>query len=945
MANATGGKSTWPSNQQNENFDRKTQAEEIENIKYRAFKFSYDTYCSSGIKTLLEGTRLTQEFYEEQIRSKKIEIELQTFSKIYTQITTVPSEKSATNPNLEALVTKYIEKKHQGFHVLRDDEEGGISGVITEIVKNYFINQSSNDNKYILYIEGPVGCYKNRLLQYLYLYLVQNQEVTRPMFYIDFSKYEPGSPRNFQEDCKKMEEILEKHSGESLFLLDNIRGFQFYDNQNAVYSYFQNMLENIANCKIISSRDVYFNRIADRDFELKFGNKTDYKYRIKISSMNMVRKEEAKEFIKDCMTAFKIDRNFINRNKKLAAFWNANSSEWRYEELREYLTELEIITLDAYQFKMIINILNIKPEDENITLNSIYEKICNSLGGNLKKRLEDAYKFDYTKDSVSFDWIKNIGHKSVLDYMIAQYYINKILIDTEKTEDKREYNLPNVTFPKDVTRFIVSDNNFMNQTKLCNYLNKGLFELKIDEGFGILTTFVFILGRIICEDAKRILKNFLRNVQQIGCEQLEMKKKARLFLIRSIFVSLIYQSDKGALKEYIRQLISCDNQEDIATFKDVNIGFHLDYYGDEKIAFVEGVVPTYKNGPINKCTQTLRKLWIDLKKRIDTNNTPSEKDCSIAILQLITCCQIIQKIKFKINRFEPNHMFKEDIIKLLVMITYGKYDIYKAYLDNTSLGYLQEILRDLMVKTSEEELKKCRAFEKVDLYNKFSDLCAIGRKGWLERNLTGYNTDGKKHSNIAESVAEHIYNCWLMGYIFLPETEEYSKNFPDYNKETIMELLLIHDLGEVIIGDLTPLEKESKDNLEKLEEEKREVKKFLKLNGRCKIFNEWKNAWGSNNRQSVADNNRQSVADIAKDIDKIQAVYRYLCYYTNPDSKINEDLETWLNELSGGIKSELGKKIRKYLIYENERFINVKDEKSMNLLYKLYEIKQRTSQQ
>ena len=138
MANATGGKSTWPSNQQNENFDRKTQAEEIENIKYRAFKFSYDTYCSSGIKTLLEGTRLTQELYEEQIRSKKIERELQTFSKIYTQITTVPSEKSATNPNLEALVTKYIEKKHQGFHVLRDDEEGGISGVITEIVKNYF---------------------------------------------------------------------------------------------------------------------------------------------------------------------------------------------------------------------------------------------------------------------------------------------------------------------------------------------------------------------------------------------------------------------------------------------------------------------------------------------------------------------------------------------------------------------------------------------------------------------------------------------------------------------------------------------------------------------------------------------------------------------------------------------------------------------------------------
>lgn len=66
---------------------------------------------------------------------------------------------------------------------------------------------------------------------------------------------------------------------------------------------------------------------------------------------------------------------------------------------------------------------------------------------------------------------------------------------------------------------------------------------------------------------------------------------------------------------------------------------------------------------------------------------------------------------------------------------------------------------------------------------------------------------------------------------------------------------------------------------------------------------------------------------------------------TIQEGKIEKSLEEWLNELSGGIKSELGKKIRKYLIYENERFINVKDEKSKNLLYKLYEIKQRTSQQ
>ncbi len=53
-----------------------------------------------------------------------------------------------------------------------------------------------------------------------------------------------------------------------------------------------------------------------------------------------------------------------------------------------------------------------------------------------------------------------------------------------------------------------------------------------------------------------------------------------------------------------------------------------------------------------------------------------------------------------------------------------------------------------------------------------------------------------------ETIMSHMYDAWLLGTLFLP-TESHLKQ---YDKDRILQMLLIHDLGESITGDImTPL--------------------------------------------------------------------------------------------------------------------------------------------
>ena len=88
-----------------------------------------------------------------------------------------------------------------------------------------------------------------------------------------------------------------------------------------------------------------------------------------------------------------------------------------------------------------------------------------------------------------------------------------------------------------------------------------------------------------------------------------------------------------------------------------------------------------------------------------------------------------------------------------------------------------------------ELVDKAKEWPLLAVYFEFNHLKQLYRQGWLKRGLP------REH---CESVAEHVLGVALLAWFF---TE---KDFPSDMREKILHMALIHDLGEVYAGDITP---------------------------------------------------------------------------------------------------------------------------------------------
>jgi len=88
-----------------------------------------------------------------------------------------------------------------------------------------------------------------------------------------------------------------------------------------------------------------------------------------------------------------------------------------------------------------------------------------------------------------------------------------------------------------------------------------------------------------------------------------------------------------------------------------------------------------------------------------------------------------------------------------------------------------------------------------------ANLKKIPRQGWID----------KLSINKPESVADHVFSMSIIGMIF--------SDLENYNTEKILKIILLHDLAESVIGDITP-EKISKNK--KISLENNIMKKMLK---------------------------------------------------------------------------------------------------------------------
>ncbi len=176
----------------------------------------------------------------------------------------------------------------------------------------------------------------------------------------------------------------------------------------------------------------------------------------------------------------------------------------------------------------------------------------------------------------------------------------------------------------------------------------------------------------------------------------------------------------------------------------------------------------------------------------------------------------------------------------------------------------------------------------TEKYRLFATLSHIDRTGWVQRGMQN-----------PESVAEHIYGCWLLGTFLLPETH----TEPAYCKQDILEMLLLHDLPEAVTGDIPRPEK--KKNPLYYEQLEQQAAQNSLLSGVCS--EKQKRLWQEWSEQSSLN------ALVAKDIDDLQAIFTFLKYKEKePALFSDEDSAAWLSGLDK-LKTDIGRQMAKAL--------------------------------
>ncbi len=854
-------------------------------IEFLAYEFS-KCFFSSSIKEYLEQHSTPSL----SAISSDLLIKIDEFSKIYKDIHTIRKcqDDLTTETRKNGLLTVLNEEEKLGRFILKAIE-----------------NSKSHEYKRIFCLKSPVGSYKNRLLQYIYLYCAATSKTFLPL-YIDLSVFEGADSVGEKVNTllKQLENLISTatlNNKTTLVFFDNVRRFEC-GMRNHYDQIFNFVNANDKDCKIVVGTDT-LNTATNRKDSNALSE--DYINTVKITSLNLDRKKEAIAFIENCISCFKHDVS-------LSGSTNYGKTA---DEILSTLIDLKFVALDAYIVKKMLEIMVSKSLDGVLThsLSGIYAIISNIKD---TECFEEAFLYDYdiNKNWDDFKktskwWRSAIDHRSVFDYYTAKYYYNclkKILTNNGKISD-----LPDIILTNSINRFLLSMLNTKDWEMFIEYikLNFGVFDIDNTTIYcsdQIIAQVSFLIGRVPKEalyclkrkkiDVSKILKEiktlfdrslikmdneYNNNATRENLQQLRIK----YFLLRTIQVDLIKNGDINTLNEYIEQLIS----NKIAN--DVNTGYHLDYYGDVCVFDVphHSFINVNLQDLTSKGVNTLRKLCIKIENCIYKDS--SDDNFCMLTLNLYTYCELIQTRKISNSLNVDKYYIDNHIDKCTIFL-----NRFCSIMErNNNVEISRDILQYFLKKRDELNRKN---FNRT--YNKLNFELSKPRQGWLKRNISG-----------AESISEHMYNTWLMAVIYLPDIYEDEDRFSgEYSKGKILNLLLIHDIGEADIGDIIRGQKTNDDR----SKEENAVHSFVdtffpKLS--MELIALWRSSESKDNDIN---------ARIAKDIDYIQAVYQYCCYVKNGTSKFNEhDWESWCKDLEE-ISTNMGRKIIYNAILNNPEF-------------------------
>lgn len=751
-------------------------------------------------------------------------------------------------------------------------------------------NILSVSSPHVLHIKGPAGTHKNAMMQLLFLKLVRAcaSDPAGPQiapFYIDLNFFEknglsqtstdpqrPANPvaliaKQFQELLAGFAAFCRQHpERRPLIFIDSIRNYRQAIPLDELF--LTQCSRNLKNPCYVEDIDTILTGAALKRRPVQ---QISWAYEVKLRSVDLGDKAQTDQFLKYYARLYTLPTG-----------------------LRTKLKKYPFYTIDSYQLHLLSKTLDSCQQEYDGDIFQIYEQFCTEYLEYDTIQMEhaavEAFDFVYTDSSLPVHdyytspfWVLLRKHASFLDFFIARFYMKK-LEECSKTGDVDSLNM---ILPKTVTRFITPQINqsIAKEDLILRLVEEHYWEMKPYAQ----SEMTYWLGRLKCrrqkERAISLLTKLLNKQEGVIKDRMEhpscysdAAKKEDLFLLRGIMVSLIYQGCQDISDRYILSLIDSDLASQI------NRGFHLEYYGD--IPYLPNLESLNYEDDIHSGEKALKQLFQFCEDSQQTSHPAFE-------LSLFTICSLIQS---RIEDLPPRTGFAlEPYLGRLIKLLQRPMD---ESMPQKLREYYSMILEDcLSVQTQHHDSGPMSVW----LYRRFSELSHIPRTGWIEHRIPE-----------PERISEHMYNAWLMAFLLLPETCDES---PFYDKQAVMRLLLIHDLGERITGDISRPQKRAAPDVYDRAENTAMTQFLLKgtyphvgrMDQEYQLWKEW------------AENSSFN-AKVAKEIDTLQASYQLCLYLLDyrenfPDEKI----VSWLSECIE-FKTSVCRVIFRQLIWENPAF-------------------------
>lgn len=392
--------------------------------------------------------------------------------------------------------------------------------------------------------------------------------------------------------------------------------------------------------------------------------------------------------------------------------------------------------------------------------------------------------------------------------------------------------------------------------------------------------------------------------------------------LRSIQISEITSGAKPDT-DYIRKLLT-DKRVRL-----VNRKYYLLYYGDQNLGDASSEKEIVYEG------FDIYNTYNALVRKLSANH-----ETALYRIELFTLCDLLQQRLDKTKAVPRTATGKDPVPSFFYSdkFTQGKNNkatrvltiaiqLIERYLekaqpeadDEEFTIYLKtlkwEFNNQLSTTTADEDIHP-QPFYPEMLLEQCSRIGRIARIGWNIDNRMHIMTSTQYQEALGretrETVMEHTYESYLIALLYLPDQIPGEEN---YSKEKVLTMLLIHDLGEAVIGDYPPFYEE----YEKKKEDENEANHRLWMSGvhtgvsnllpYLALWNEW---------------NREAPQDItivlAKEIEKIQMIYKLLILLKENRLSLSDDRIADFIKTKSRIQTKIGQKIYQTVVKENEQF-------------------------